>query len=295
MHILSLEEAQLDLTVYAELYGIIFSDYYVPLTIAPQRLERQLISGSLSPTYSLVVLMDDRPAALILAGIEPVSGQLSVQALGVIPELRRQGIGRAMMQELQQRARAAGLEILTLLVMRTNRRALVFYQQMGFRSVGLRECYLLTLPARLPQTSPRLKITKIPANLWDSREPSGPAAPPSLQVLVASAGNHNVGHLVISGEETLTIESLYVHPAWRRRPVGVSLLRAALAASPLAQKVRVNYLPYQAKEMRRFLRRLGFHCFCRLEEMVARLGPSSAGNRAPAVEEDGQQPLDTDH
>ncbi len=291
MRILSLEEAQLDLTVYAELYNAIFSDYYIPLTIVPQRLARQLASGTLSAYYSLVAAVDDRPVALILAGLEPIGDQLSIQALGVIPELRRHGIGRAMVQELGQRAARAGLTSLSLMAMRTNRRALTFYQQMGFRSVGLRECYLLPLPARLPKGSLRLRITRIPSSLWESHEFSETGAPPPLLVMVAYSGSHNVGHLVMSGEETLSIESLYVQPAWRRRPVGVSLLRAALAASPLAQKVRVNYLPYRAKEMRRFLRRLGFGCFCRLEEMVAPIGRLSAGNQGPTVEEDGQKQI----
>lgn len=285
MRILSLEEAQLDLTVYTVLYNRIFSDYYIPLTISPQRLERQLAGGTLSPHHSLLVLVEDQPAALVLAGIEPLTGQLSLQALGVIPELRRQGIGRALIQELKQRAGASGVKELALMVMRTNRRALTFYQEMGFRSIGLRECYLLSLPARLPRSSQRLKIARIPSYLWGGEVEN--AAVPPLLVLVAHFGTNNVGHLVLSGEETLTIESLYVQPTWRRRPVGISLLRAALAARPLAQKVRVNYLPYRAKEMRRFLRRMGFRCFCRLEEMVAPLGPSPEGNAIPAVEEEG--------
>ncbi|MGE5653798.1 MAG: GNAT family N-acetyltransferase [Bacillota bacterium] len=288
MRIVNLEEAQLDLTVYADLYNLIFSDYYIPLTITPERLARQLESGTLSSYYSVVALVEDRPAAMVLAGIEPVTGQLTLQALGVIPELRRQGIGKAMIEGLKERAAQAGVKELSLMVMRTNRRALHFYQQMGFHSVGLRECYILPLPARLPKNSQRLKITRIPSNLWGELGEAAANTPPLL-VLVAHSGSNNVGHLVISGEETLVIESLYVQPVWRRRPVGISLLRAALAARPLAQKVRVNYLPYRAKEMRRFLRRLGFQCFCRLEEMTAPLHPAQEGNDIPAVEEDGQE------
>jgi ribosomal-protein-alanine N-acetyltransferase len=66
-----------------------------------------------------------------------------IQLLNILtaPDLRRQGIGRFMMEHLFAQAKAADAVRITLEVRRSNHAAIALYQRFGFREVGARPGY----------------------------------------------------------------------------------------------------------------------------------------------------------
>jgi ribosomal protein S18 acetylase RimI-like enzyme len=65
--------------------------------------------------------------------VAPEVPELSV---AVVPSMRGQGVGTALLKELMKRARAAGYKALSLSVDRANP-ALALYQRIGFQDAGL--------------------------------------------------------------------------------------------------------------------------------------------------------------
>lgn len=56
--------------------------------------------------------------------------------LAVQPEFRRAGIGRSMMQWLEKSCRTAGIQAVRLEVRASNRGAMQFYRNLGYRFLG---------------------------------------------------------------------------------------------------------------------------------------------------------------
>ena len=59
--------------------------------------------------------------------------------VAVSPDCRRQGVGRALIAELVQRARAQGLSFVTLEARASNAPAIALYEGAGFVRVGVRK------------------------------------------------------------------------------------------------------------------------------------------------------------
>ena len=73
----------------------------------------------------------DRVVATVLAGFDGFRGW--VYHLAVAPEHRRQGFGRAMMQEVEARLRLLGCPKLNLQVRTTNAEVIEFYRRIGYQ------------------------------------------------------------------------------------------------------------------------------------------------------------------
>ena len=73
----------------------------------------------------------------ILGAMEHASAadELYIEMIAVSPEARGKGVGRALMQEAEQRCRKLGKNRLTLQVVDTNPRAKKLYEEMGFRTI----------------------------------------------------------------------------------------------------------------------------------------------------------------
>jgi ribosomal protein S18 acetylase RimI-like enzyme len=82
------------------------------------------------PELFIVGLADHTIVATAMAGYEGHRGW--VNYLAVAPERRRQGIGRAMMGEVERLLRAAGCPKVNLQVRDANANALAFYSALGY-------------------------------------------------------------------------------------------------------------------------------------------------------------------
>ena len=94
------------------------------------------------PLPGAVALMSERagsPTGFVLGRL--VADEAEVLNLAVREECRRQGEGRALVEELLRRFAESGVSRVFLEVRESNRAAVGFYERMGFRQSGRREDY----------------------------------------------------------------------------------------------------------------------------------------------------------
>ena len=72
-------------------------------------------------------------------GCQTVLDEGYITNVAVSPDCRRQGIGRALIAELTERAKRAGLAFVTLEARESNAPAITLYEGAGFRRVGVRK------------------------------------------------------------------------------------------------------------------------------------------------------------
>jgi ribosomal protein S18 acetylase RimI-like enzyme len=82
------------------------------------------------PDLFLVGVLDSEIVATAMAGYEGHRGWISY--LGVAPEQRRKGLGRAIMVEAERLLRETGCPKINLQVRSTNSEVIEFYQRIGF-------------------------------------------------------------------------------------------------------------------------------------------------------------------
>jgi ribosomal-protein-alanine N-acetyltransferase len=94
------------------------------------------------PLPGAVALMSKRagrPTGFVLGRL--VADEAEVLNLAVCEECRRQGEGRALVEELLRRFAESGVSRVFLEVRESNLGAIDFYERMGFRQSGRREDY----------------------------------------------------------------------------------------------------------------------------------------------------------
>ena len=83
--------------------------------------------------------LDGAPAGY--AGLETVLDEAGVTNVCTAPEMRRRGVGRALVEALLREAESRGAAFLTLEVRASNAAARALYAAAGFEDVGLRPGY----------------------------------------------------------------------------------------------------------------------------------------------------------
>ena len=83
------------------------------------------------------------PAGCLLLNDNPLSGAADVVYLGVAPEFRGRGLGRAMLLHAAKDIRRRGYGNMTLAVDAANPYALAIYQSVGFKPLFSRDAYAL--------------------------------------------------------------------------------------------------------------------------------------------------------
>jgi ribosomal protein S18 acetylase RimI-like enzyme len=124
VHVRAYTEADRD--AVAALWTQVFADD--PPRNAPERMiERKL---AVQPDLFLVVVRGERVLGTVLGGYDGVRGW--AYHLAVHPENRRAGLGRRLMQELEQRLRALGCPKLNLQIRAENAAVRAFYERLGY-------------------------------------------------------------------------------------------------------------------------------------------------------------------
>ena len=90
-------------------------------------IERKL---SVQPELFLVGCVADRIVATVMAGYEGHRGWINY--LAVDPAQRRQGFGRLLVAEVEERLRGLGCAKVNLQIRRENVEAIAFYERVGF-------------------------------------------------------------------------------------------------------------------------------------------------------------------
>ena len=82
------------------------------------------------PDLFLVGALEGEIVAVVMAGYEGHRGWINY--LGVIPDLRRRGVGRLLMQEAEIRLRERGCPKINLQVRTSNKEVIEFYKRIGY-------------------------------------------------------------------------------------------------------------------------------------------------------------------
>ena len=98
----------------------------------PQEMRKKL---ERDPDLFLVAEVAGKIVGSVLGGFDGRRGMM--YHLAVAPEVRRQGIGAALMEELEQRLRQKGCIRYYLLVTPDNEAAIQFYEQYGWERMNL--------------------------------------------------------------------------------------------------------------------------------------------------------------
>jgi ribosomal protein S18 acetylase RimI-like enzyme len=115
----------------AEALGRAFAGYIVPLNFTAEAYERRFRAEDLDPYVSRVYEWDGAPAGVMLIARRGWNSRIA--AMGLAPELRGGGVGRRVLGETIEEARARGERTMVLEVIEGNAPAVALYTKLGFR------------------------------------------------------------------------------------------------------------------------------------------------------------------
>jgi uncharacterized protein YdhG (YjbR/CyaY superfamily)/ribosomal protein S18 acetylase RimI-like enzyme len=222
-----------------------FEGYLVPIQMTAQAYERRFRGEDLDPFASRVYSAggSDAPIGLVLVARRGWTSRIA--AMGLAPEARGQGLGRRLLSEAVEEARARGDRAVLLEVIEQNTPAVRLYASFGFQAArrlfGYRkERRESTAPPPDPQDVlselDPLDFSRIAAREGDRDLPWMLAA----ETLSAASHPARAFHLegrafaLISdpGSEMIALSALVVPRAERRQGLGSRLVRALEAAFP---------------------------------------------------------------
>jgi GNAT superfamily N-acetyltransferase len=240
--VILLPASELPLRLIAELFTASFAGYPIPVQVDAESLARMVCAVSIDLAASRVLVSDGEPAAFLLAGCRGLSQR--VAAMGVLPEHRRRGHGRLLMEAAVANAGQRGFRRLLLEVIESNEPAVTLYRTLGFeitrRLVGFKREADVNQPEPdevdpLSEVDPG-KVAKLVA--WEG-DPSLPWQR-SAETLFAlqppvSAFRLGTGAFAIVNEideMTVRIEAVLVPRAKRLQGWGTRILKALLVRYP---------------------------------------------------------------
>ncbi|HTR96757.1 MAG TPA: GNAT family N-acetyltransferase [Candidatus Acidoferrales bacterium] len=136
----------LDDEARAALFNRGYEGYEVPLHLDAAALREHVRLHDVDLDVSRVASTVDGPVGFVY--VAKRDARAWIGGMGVVPEARRAGLGRALMQAAIEGARDAGADEIVLEVLRPNERARRLYESLGFRTV--RELEVWTLVAEPP-------------------------------------------------------------------------------------------------------------------------------------------------
>ncbi len=119
-----------DVETLAELMTRSFEGYLVSVTETPTGLAARLRYDSIDLALSRVAVLEGRPAGIAWVGVRGWSTRIA--AMGVIPEARRRGVGRRLIEDAVASTRALGFRYMVLEVIEQNTPAVALYRGLGF-------------------------------------------------------------------------------------------------------------------------------------------------------------------
>jgi ribosomal protein S18 acetylase RimI-like enzyme len=117
----------------AALFTRAYEDYYVPVQVDEAAVEFLVNAFDLDLDASLVAVDDGEPVGLVNLGVRGERGWIG--GLGVVPEARRRGLGRTLMEAVHEQARARGIREISLEVIEANEPAYLLYEALGYKSL----------------------------------------------------------------------------------------------------------------------------------------------------------------
>lgn len=125
-------------------------DYLVPMPMNAKRLGDYITDYDVDLEHSLVAMQGDELLGVAMLGVRP--GRAWITRLGVLPNIRRGGVGQALMTGLLENADKMGISFVMLEVIKNNVPAHQLFLKLGFREIG--ELLVLRRPPVLSPPEP---------------------------------------------------------------------------------------------------------------------------------------------
>jgi len=125
--------SDVDFGAFTDAFNLAYSDYFTPIMMSVPAFHALIARDNIDLTASVVALDNETIVGTGLLGIRDQRGWIG--GMGVIPERRRQGIGRHMMHYLLDRARERQLDTVQLEVIEANHGAHALYREIGFEDM----------------------------------------------------------------------------------------------------------------------------------------------------------------
>jgi len=135
------------LAATADLINRGFADYVVQVKMTEAALWHAARQDSVDFAASSVALVDDTPAGVVLMARRGWTSR--VAAMAIIPEFRRQRVGRALMEHVLAEAQQRGERAMVLEVLTSNTPAVRLYESLGFTKVRRLTGYVGPAPSGL--------------------------------------------------------------------------------------------------------------------------------------------------
>ncbi|WP_119073066.1 GNAT family N-acetyltransferase [Aggregatilinea lenta] len=119
-----------DFRAFTAAFNLAYSDYFTPISMTISSFQSLIERDDLSLADSVAAIEDGRIVGTGMLGIRGDGGWIG--GMGVVPDHRRQGIGRQMMLFLINRARQRHLGHIVLEVIEQNHGAHALYSNLGF-------------------------------------------------------------------------------------------------------------------------------------------------------------------
>lgn len=139
-------------------------DYIVPMPMSPKRLQAYVDTYDISLEDSVVAL-DEHNALIALSMLGVREKRSWITRLGVVPDNRRGGIGRKLMDYMIERSQMRGLDTIYLEVITGNEPAYRLFTSLGFETI--RELLILRRP---PRQSDQFSALVEPGAAWLNEE-----------------------------------------------------------------------------------------------------------------------------
>ncbi|MDX9992665.1 MAG: GNAT family N-acetyltransferase [Anaerolineales bacterium] len=141
---------QFSLETLVAIYNRTRTDYLIPMPMNVPRLEDYIRAYDVSLSHSLVAVLEGEALGVAMLGVR--QDRAWITRLGVIPDTRRLGAGKALMTGLLEQAKNAGLNFSMLEVIKNNTPAHQLFLKMGFYETG--ELLVLRRPFLLSRLEP---------------------------------------------------------------------------------------------------------------------------------------------
>jgi ribosomal protein S18 acetylase RimI-like enzyme len=116
-----------------DLFNRAFSDYVIPMRLDLRALTTRNADLDVDVAASPLADVDGEPAAFALLALR--GDEAWIGGMGVVPEARRRGLGRAVMEAAADEAGSRGVRDLWLEVIDRNEPAVQLYRQLGYEHV----------------------------------------------------------------------------------------------------------------------------------------------------------------
>ena len=114
----------------AALFTRAYEGYFVPVQVDEAALDFLERTFDLDLDASLVAFDEGEPVGLVNLGVRGNRGWIG--GLGIVPEARRQGVGRTLMDAVHEQARSRGIDEISLEVIEANKAAFRLYENLGY-------------------------------------------------------------------------------------------------------------------------------------------------------------------